>query len=190
MEHLERLIQDCRRHDRKAQRVLYEQYRAYALKVAFRYLYHYEEAADAVNDGFVKLFSKLEQFDYSEAIDTQQLFMGWMRRIMINTSIDRLRKKSLLPEIGAMPDEIWDVKDDSADADQALLYKDLIVQIKRLPPTYRIVFNMYVIDGYTHSEIADKLGMSVGTSKSNLSRARALLQQYVRKMEEAIVCSI
>jgi len=144
----------------------------------------------AVNDGFVKVFRQIDQFDDREARDPQQLFIGWIRRIMVNTAIDQLRRKSMLPEIGSIPDHVWDIRDEAADADTQILYKELILQIKKLPPSYRIVFNMYVIDGFSHSEIAASLGMSIGTSKSSLSRARAILQKYVQKMEDAAAWSM
>ncbi len=106
--------------------------------------------------------------------------MGWMRTIMINTAIDQLRKDSFLPEIGAISEEVW-LEDKGQSADQSLLYKELINQVKKLPPAYRIVFNMYVIDGFTHQEIANQLRVAVGTSKSNLFKARALLQEQLKK---------
>ena len=118
------------------------------------------------------------------------MLAGWIKRIMINTSIDLLRKKMLLPEIGGIPDSVWDIKDKSASADQMTIYKDLILLVKKLPPAYRIVFNMQVIDGYTHIEIADTLGIPVNTSKSNLLRAKALMKKYLNEKEELTECSI
>ena len=109
--------------------------------------------------------------------------MGWFKRILINTAIDELRKDNMLREIGGIPDYVWDIKDDSQQADQMLFYKDLMVAVKELPTSYRVVFNLYVIDGYTHSEISDMIKISIGTSKSSLSRARTLLQNNIKKME-------
>ena len=108
--------------------------------------------------------------------------MGWLKTIMIHTAIDRLRKDNFLPEIGMTNEEIW-IEDKSQSADQALLYKELINEIKKLPPGYRVVFNMYVIDGFTHQEIANQLKIAVGTSKSNLSKAKTLLRSYIKKNE-------
>jgi RNA polymerase sigma-70 factor (ECF subfamily) len=96
----------------------------------------------------------------------------------------------MLPEIGGIPDHVWDITDRNNDADRLLLYKDLVVLIKELPPVYRSVFNLYVIDGYTHSEIADIMGIPIGTSKSSLSRARSMLQESIKKMEDAKLCRI
>ena len=105
---------------------------------------------------------------------------------MIHTAIDRLRKDNFLPEIGINNEEIW-MEDKSQSADQALLYKELMNEIKKLPPTYRVVFNMYVIDGFTHQEIANKLGIEVGTSKSDLSKAKGLLRKFIIKNDQQII---
>ena len=94
----------------------------------------------------------------------------------------------MLPEIGGIPDSVWEISDKNDNADQMLLYNELVAVIKELPPAYRVVFNLYVIDGYTHSEIADILKTTIGTSKSSLSRARMLLQKSIKKMEEAQLC--
>ena len=184
------IISGCRENNQKYQKILYDTYRAYALKMVFRYIYNYEEALEVTNDGFVKFFLSIEKFRCANEIDIENLLKGWIKRIMINTSIDLLRKKMLLPEIGGMPDYIWELKDKSASGDQILIYKDLIKLVKKLPPAYRIVFNMYVIDGYTHIEIADSLKIPVGTSKSNLLRAKALMQKYLNQKEELTECRI
>jgi RNA polymerase sigma factor (sigma-70 family) len=113
--------------------------------------------------------------------------MGWIKTIMINTAIDRLRKTDFLPEIGLTNEGIW-IEDKSQVSDQTLLYKDLIKEIKKLPPAYRVVFNMYVIDGFTHQEIANQLKIAVGTSKSNLSKARVLLQSFIKKADNIKEC--
>jgi RNA polymerase sigma factor (sigma-70 family) len=163
---------------------LYERYHSFALKIVFRYIYKYEEALEITNDGFVKFFKNIEKFTCTNEPETEKLLAGWMRKIMINTAIDLLRKKMLLPEIGGIPDYVWNIKDKSATAEQQLMYKELILLIKKLPPVYRVIFNMQVIDGYTHSEISKALGIPVNTSKSHLSRARVLLKEYLNKKEE------
>lgn len=190
MENTRQIIQGCIANDRRCQKLLYEQFKGYALKIVFRYIYRYERAIDVVNDGFVKVFKNFSGFKAGNEADTEKIVMGWLKRIMINTAIDELRKGKMLPEIGGIPDYVWETVDNSADADQLLLYKDLIILVKELPPAYRTVFNLYVIDGYTHSEIGDLLKIAIGTSKSNLSKARQLLQQNIKKMEEAKLCRI
>jgi len=174
--------------DHKCQRILYEHYRGFALKISFRYLYRYEKAVDAVNDGFVKLFNHFPDFKPGVDADNEKILMGWLKKIIVNTSIDHLRRASMLPEIGGIPEQVWDLPDDSQKAEQVLLYNDIVALIKNLPPNYRSVFNLYVIDGYSHIEIADMLKISVGTSKSSLSRARGLLQTSIKKMEDAAIC--
>jgi RNA polymerase sigma-70 factor (ECF subfamily) len=97
----------------------------------------------------------------------------------------------MMPEIGSLPDYIWEEPDKSGTADQIILYKELITEIKKLPPSYRVVFNMYVIDGYSHHEIAEMLDISTGTSKSSLSKARMHLQKYLnRNSTEADICKM
>jgi RNA polymerase sigma factor (sigma-70 family) len=143
-----------------------------------------------VNDGFVKVFRGIVLFECKES-EVEKVLMGWMRRIMVNTAIDELRRSNMMPEIGGLPEYIWEETDKSTNADQALLYKELINEIKKLPPSYRTVFNMYVIDGFSHQEIADALGISTGTSKSSLSKARVHLQKFINKNSaEADVCSM
>jgi len=166
--------------------VLYEQFYGYSLKVVFRYIYKYDNAVDVVNDGYVKLFRNFKNFKCENEEDITKIFMGWLRRIMVNTAIDELRKQNMMPDIGAIPDDIWEEPDKSGNADQAVLYKELVSQVKKLPPSYRVVFNMYVIDGFTHQEIADQLGISVGTSKSSLSKARIHLQKYINQDTQEI----
>lgn len=174
------MIDGCKRDNHRDYKDLYERYYGYSLKIVFRYIYRYDKAVDVVNDGFVKVFGKLDRFNYDTSQNIEMMFMGWLRTIMINTSIDRLRKDNYLPEIGIINEGIW-LEDRSQAADEPLLYKELINQIKKLPPAYRAVFNMYVIDGYKHQEIARKLNIAIGTSKSNLSKAKTLLKTYINK---------
>lgn len=190
MEKTSTIINGCRNNIHKYQKIFYEKYRALALKTVFRYVYNYEEALEVTNDGFVKFFLSIEKFRCENDGDIDKLLTGWIKRIMINTSIDLLRKKMLLPEIGGIPDYVWNIKDKTASSDQLIIYKELIKLVKKLPPAYRIVFNMQVIDGYTHLEIAETLGIPVGTSKSNLLRAKALMQKYLNQKEELTECSI
>ncbi len=190
MENTVTIINGCRENNHKYQKILYEKYRAFALKTVFRYIYNYEEALEVTNDGFVKFFLGIEKFRCENDADIEKLLNGWLKRILINTSIDLLRKKMLVPEIGGIPDCVWEIKDKSASADNMLIYKDLIKLVKKLPPSYRIVFNMHIIDGYTHIEIAETLAIPVGTSKSHLLRAKALMQKFLKQKEELTECSI
>jgi len=180
LESLYKLIRGCIERDDKCQRTFYEHYYGFALKTVFRYIYKYDKATDIVNDGFVKIFNSLEKFQLAKQnIDTEKILMGWMKRILINTAIDELRRLQTIPEIGELPAYIWEEMDRSQNADQVILYKELINEVKRLPPSYRNVFNMFVIDGFSHNEIANVLGISEGTSKSALAKAKAQLKKFL-----------
>lgn len=191
LENLQEIIASCLENNHKYQKIFYERYFGYCLKIVFRYIYRYDKAIDIVNDGYVKVFRNFSKFHYENPENLEKILLGWMRTIMVNTAIDALRKDSLLPEIGALDDNTWQPEDRSSAADQNLLYKELIKEVKKLPPSYRAVFNMYVIDGFTHQEIANRLGISVGASKSNLSKARALLQKKINDSNRQLdVCNI
>lgn len=180
MEPLRVLIKGCVDNNQNCQRTLYRRFYGYALKVVFRYIFNYNTAADVVNDGFVKVFNNFYRFKVQlPDNELEKLFMGWMKKIMVNTAIDELRRSQLVQETGEIREDIWDMREKGQSAEQALMYKDLVCEIKRLPPSYRIVFNMFAIDGYTHQEIANILGISVGTSKSSLSKAKGHLQKYI-----------
>ncbi len=185
---LNKVIQACIQQDPKYQKLLYETYYGYALKIVFRYIYRYDKAVDVVNDGFVKLFKHFSRFTADNDESLEPKLMGWIRKIMINNAIDALRKNEMIMESGNIPESVWEQTDKANNADQLILYKEIIIQIKKLPPMYRAVFNMYVIDGLSHQQIADALEISVGTSKSNLWKARNLLQKYINGQEELEAC--
>jgi RNA polymerase sigma factor (sigma-70 family) len=190
LENLLKMIKGCVVKDHRHQKMLYAHFFGYALQIVFRYIYRYEKAVDVTNDGFVKLFASFERFVAGSTEDNEKILMGYIKRIMINSAIDQLRKDKMAPEIGGIPEYVWDMSSKEQEADQLLLYKELIIMTKKLPPQYRIIFNMYVVDGYNHLEIADLLGISTGTSKSGLSRARALLQKEIKKNESKVTCSM
>lgn len=178
--------------DPKCQRVFYDKYLGFVLKTVYRYVSSYESAAEVSNDAFVKIFRSFHHFDYRNAANPEMLLFAWMRRIVINTAIDFLRinqaQKRYKPIVELHENGIEPA---ILNPDTTILYKELIELIRKLSPSYRTVFNMYVIDGYSHQEIADTLGISVGTSKSNLARARAFLQKYlVKDNKDNVLCFI
>ncbi len=183
MSNIRDIISGCTHNHHPSQKQLYERYYGYALKTVFRYIFNYDKAVDVVNDGFVKLFRRFDQFKADDKENEERMLMGWIRRIMINNAIDELRKHNMTPETGYTSDAVWEETNGADNADQLLLYKDLIGQVRKLPPMYRAVFNMYVIDGLNHNEIAELLNIAVGTSKSNLWKARNLLQAHLKKQE-------
>jgi RNA polymerase sigma factor (sigma-70 family) len=182
VESLYLLIKGCINNDYKSQKLFYEHYYGFALKTVFRYIYQYDKATDVVNDSFVKIFNNLPKFNLSkDSLDTEKILMGWMKRILINTAIDELRRNQSAPEICELPGYIWEENDRTQNSDQRVLYKELICEIKRLPQSYRTVFNLFVIDGFSHNEIAGILGISEGTSKSALAKAKAQLKKFISK---------
>jgi RNA polymerase sigma factor (sigma-70 family) len=183
LETLNEIINGCIAGEAKCQRLFYNLYRSFASRIVFRYIYRFEKTGDVVTDGFIKAFSHFDQFKKADG-NLEKIVMGWLKRIMINTAIDELRRNQMVPEIGGIPEEVWDYSDKTYDADQLLLYKDLVSVVKKLPPNYRTVFNLYVLDGYNHSQIADLLHISVSTSRSNLTRAKQFLQDMIKNMEE------
>ncbi|UXP31382.1 sigma-70 family RNA polymerase sigma factor [Reichenbachiella agarivorans] len=162
------LIKGCKAFDAAAQKILYEKYASKFYGICFRYLSDEAEAEDAVTEGFLKIFSKINTFEYRGKGSLE----GWMKRIVVNESLMLLRKrKHHLVEINQS-----DEKMKYADSiDSNLIETDILEQIKKLPKGYRTVFNMYAIEGYSHKEIGEKLGISENTSKSQLSKARASL---------------
>jgi RNA polymerase sigma factor (sigma-70 family) len=185
-----KVIKGCIDRDRKYQKILYEQYRGYAFKIVFRYIYKHENAIDAVNDGFIKLLNNIDKFEIKQDVDDEKLFMGWLKKIMINISIDRLRKEKLTVTTATVSEAVWQVPDETGNAAETLFYNDLITLIKELPSAYRMVFNLHIIDGFSHVEIAEMTDMPESTSRSNLLRARTMLQKSIIKLEEQKVCSM
>lgn len=140
----------------------------------------YQEAVSVANDSFVKAFLNLKQFEIDNNSQILELrFRGWLRRITVNESIDQIRKRKREAKYLPMNEDDWIDKASTDQADAKLLYKELISYMKELPPSYQKVFNLYVIDGFSHAEIAIMLEISVGTSKSNLSRAKDFLQNRI-----------
>ncbi|MBL7858217.1 MAG: RNA polymerase sigma factor [Cyclobacteriaceae bacterium] len=164
------LIQGCKKNDRESQRLLYKHYYGYAMRICARYCRSFEASKEIVNDGFLKVFSKLEQHD------TEASFKGWLRKIMINTAIDHYRKEVKHHHYESI-DMTYKIKSDDVSVVDQLSYEELITLIQTLSPAYRTVFNLYVIDGYTHEDIATLLGISIGTSKSNLMKAKENLKK-------------
>lgn len=169
---MQRLIAGCKRQEEASQLALYRHFYSYGLSICLRYAKDREAALEVLNDGFLKLFQKIDRYDEA------QEFKPWLRRILINASIDHYRKyeKKRLPQ----EDTIKEVEVNNEALDR-LDYKDVLRIMQQLPAAYRQAFNLYVIEGYTHPEIAKLLGITVGTSKSNLAKARKKMQRYIAK---------
>lgn len=171
---LDLILDGCRQGNRHSQLKLYELFFSYAMAVCLPYARSREEAEEMVNDAFLKVFTRLDQYDGS------QPFKPWLRRVLVNTAIDYHRKFHKQHSF----DELQEYHAREAppvhnDALEQLEYKDVIELLQHLSPGYRVVFILYVLEGYRHEDIAQELGISVGTSKSNLAKARRKLQELL-----------
>lgn len=173
---LKTLIKDCRKGKTEAQEALYKAFYGYAMAISLRYTKSREQAEEVVNDGFLKVFTHIDSHNPGKS------FKSWLRRIMINTAIDHHRKH----EKHENPKDIEQVYDHHIPSDslEQLSEQELIQLIQLLPPAYRMSFNLYAIEGYKHHEIAEKLGITVGTSKSNLAKARKHLRRMLRIVDQ------
>ena len=172
---LEDLIRGCRRGDPKAQRELYNRLSRRMLGICVRYVSSRQEAEDVMITGFMKVFDRIAQFKGEGS------FEGWIMKIMVNESLSYLRKnKTMWAEVDI---EHAVVKQDTAWAESHLNSGDLLKLVEDLPTGYRTVFNLYAIEGFSHKEIGDMLGINESTSKSQLSRARTLLQSKIAVLE-------
>ncbi len=170
------LINGCIEGNRRMQEELYRRFSPRMYAVCLRYAGNTEEAEDILQEGFIKIFKKLDSFR------NEGSFEGWIRRIFVNTAIEHFRRKRYLQPVtekeeNTLEGNYLSVLDNLAE-------RDIMELVQQLSPGYRTVFNMYVVEGYTHKEIGDMLGISEGTSKSQLSRAKVILQDMVRKFIE------
>jgi RNA polymerase sigma-70 factor, ECF subfamily len=170
----ESVIAACKRENASAQRALIKLYYGYVKSIALRYSSNNDLAAEILNDSFLKIFNNLHKYDEKQA------FKGWLRTITVNTAIDYYRKNSQLPDYEDL-DNVH-VADITEDAVSRISSEEILGLVQKLSPAYRMVFSLYVIDGYTHKEIAEKLGIKEGTSKSNLQDARLKLQSMILKL--------
>jgi len=170
------LIEGCKKENRKCQEMLYHKFASKMFPVCLRYAKDRGEAEDMLQAGFIKVFTKIHVFNNAGS------FEGWVRRIMVNTAIESYRKNKYLSSS-------IDITD-SANSYSTAVYQDgfeakeLIALISRLPGTYRIIFNMYSIEGYSHKEIAEELGITEVLSRTQLSRARTILKNKLKVLED------
>jgi RNA polymerase sigma factor (sigma-70 family) len=166
---LQGIINGCIRQDRSSQYMLYKEFYSYGMAICRRYSLNDYDAADVLNDGFLKVFTHIEKYD------PEKPFKSWIGRIITNTAIDHYRMNLKFSDHDDV-DTHENIGNAAVVYDQ-LAYKDLLALVQSLSPAYRTVFNLYAIDGYSHDEIAELLKISVGTSKSNLFKARQKLQE-------------
>ena len=173
MSEIKKIIKGCLSGSRRDQELLYRRHSSKLYAVCLQYSGNDEEAKDILQEGFMKVFENLHHYKHEGS------FEGWLRKIVVNTALEKYRKRNHLYRVDDIdmidePEAMPDTEDYSG-----LQAVDLLYMIRELPPKYRMVFNLYAIEGYSHKEIAEMLNISEGTSKSNLSRARAILQKKV-----------
>ena len=173
-EKLDILLKECKRGKSGSQEELYRRFASAMYGLCLQYASNEEDAQDILQEGFIKIFAKLDQVKNPAALP------GWIRRVMINTALERYRSQVILQRVDEVKEEHHE--DPGNDALDKLSCEELVGLIQTLTPRYRMVFNLYAIEGYSHQEIGEELGISVGTSKSNLSRARVILQEKVKNM--------
>ncbi|MGB5243223.1 MAG: RNA polymerase sigma factor [Lutimonas sp.] len=171
---LKKLILKCKNRDIKAQSEVYQLFAGKMFAISLKYSRNTQEAEDNLQDAFITIFEKIDQFKFKGS------FEGWMKRIVINTTLQSYRQKSVLNLVEYnLPDEVdVEVVEDEISLDF------LLGIVQELPERYRMVFNLYVLDGFSHKEISKLMGIAEGTSKSNLSRARLILKEKVELSQQ------
>lgn len=176
MSDIKKIIKGCLAGNRRDQELLYRRHSAKLYAVCLQYSGNDEEARDILQEGFIKIFENLQNYKHEGS------FEGWIRRIVVNTALEKFRSRHSLFRV----DDIDTISEPEAEPDNedysGLQAVDLLYIIRELPPKYRMVFNLYAIEGYSHREIGSMLNISEGTSKSNLSRARIILQRRVSSL--------
>lgn len=171
-------IEGCVKNDRESQKKIYSSFYGYAMSICDRYSGHYEDAVEILNDGFLKIFREIRHYKPAYA-DTTASFKGWLRKIMVYTAIDHFRKNKKHMRNAQLDATNLQVVAPYENALDKLTYDEIRKAIQQLSPAYRTVFNLFVIEGMSHDEIAKKLGVTTGTSKSNLAKARIQLQKIL-----------
>ena len=175
-ENIRSLITGCQKKYRESQELLYRTFYGYGMSICLRYVDNREEAAEILNDGFMKIFTNIGKFEQDKP------FKPWLRQILVNTAINHYRKeqRALKFQDIAYGDQEADVEHTFS----SISYQEMLDLLKKLPLSYRTVFNLFVLEGYKHEEIANMLGISVGTSKSALFKAKELLKKYLNSFFE------
>ena len=171
------LIQGCIEGNQRAQRKLFDSFSPKFFAVCLRYMKNNDEAEDVLQEALIKVFSKLPEYSKKGS------FEGWMRRIVVNTCLDQIRKNQKLKFDAPLEQEEYKLST-NAFIFEKLSADELMKEIQEMPPGYRVVFNMFAIEGFSHQEIAKKLGVAESTSKSQYLRARAYLKERILKIDE------
>lgn len=182
-EELTHHVAQCAQNDRKSQKTIYNSFYGYAMSICDRYANKPDDALEIMNDGFLKIFKEIHHYQpaYTDVISS---FKGWLRKIMVYTAIDHYRKNHKHQLIAQLDSMVYQLEAYHETAIDKISYDEIIHSIQELSPGYRTVLNLFIIEGLSHDEIAKQLGISSGTSKSNLSKARKQLQKILFKQNE------
>jgi RNA polymerase sigma factor (sigma-70 family) len=173
-------VEGCAQNSRKSQKVIYQSFYEYAMTICQRYTNNYEDAVEILNDGFLKIFKEIQHYKpaYTDVVGS---FVGWLRKIMTYTAIDHYRRNRKHQIVTYLDNTSSYLPSVNEDAVEKLTHKEIIKAVQNLSPAYQTAFNLFVIGGLTHEEIAKKMGISIGTSKSNLSKAKKQLRKILLK---------
>lgn len=172
---LKKILKGCRKRQRDSQRDLYRMYYAYGMSIALRYSGSRDQAVVILNDAFIKVFDSIHKYDLKRP------FEPWLRKIIVNTAIDHYHREKKYDKEFINPELLDKNLEDKEAIISGISYDEIVEMIRRLSPAYRAVFNLHVIEGYSHEEIAEMLGISIGTSKSNLAKAKRNLRVILEK---------
>ena len=175
---LEEIVRGCKKKHRMSQQKVYEMYYGKMLPLCRRYAKNSDEAKDILQNGFIKVFEKIDKYDFNGS------FGGWVRRLIVNTAIDHYRKHKkefLIDDNSRIEDSDKWYEEEETSKYEGINSEDITLAIDKLSPAYKLVFNLYILEGYSHQEIADELEISVGTSKSNLAKAKANVKKILIK---------
>jgi RNA polymerase sigma factor (sigma-70 family) len=178
-------IRGCALNQRESQKKIYNSFYGYAMAICDRYTSRQEDSIEILNDGFLKIFKEIHHYAPAYA-DEVSSFKGWLRKIMIYTSIDHFRKNNKHKATTELDTALYHLETNQESAFEKISYDEIIRFIQHLTPVYRAVFNLFIIEGMSHEEIASQLGISVGTSKSNLSKARKQMQKILFKQNKTV----
>ena len=181
---IENIVSGCVKLQRDSQKKFYTYFYSYSMSICLRYANTDDDAMEIANDGFLKIFKELSSF-VARYEDMEASLKGWMKRIMVNTAIDHYRKNQKHQSNVSIDDNMFHLSENGETSIDKMSYEEIFKVVQQLSPVYRTVFNLYVIEGYKHEEIAKKLKISVGTSKSNLAKAKLNIQKMIKERHKS-----
>ena len=182
-EELKLAIEGCVLNDRLSQKRIYTSFYNYAMSICSIYISNYEDSVEILNDGFLKVFKEIYRYRPAYA-DHVLSFKGWLRKIMLYTSIDHFRKNHKHRFIKELDNEVIQLSAADEDALDRISHNEIVRSMQKLTPGYRMIFNLFIIESLSHEEISKRLGISIGTSKSNLARGRKQLQKILLQQSQ------